>query len=469
MKKILIIGGGISGLSTAFNIQEKAKEKGQQVDITILEESQRQEGKVHTIKENGYTIEAGVNGFLDNKPSTIELVNALGIENKLQPSKDAAKKRFILSGGKLRQLPESPSSFMTSNLLSVKGRIRVTMELFTKPKPEEVEETIADFARRHMGQEAVDKLVAPMVSGVFGGDAEKLSVQSCFPLLLDIEKTGNGSLIKGMIKHMKAAKKAGKKTKATAGPGGRLTSFKGGMQTLIKALEEKLEGEINIGKPIEKIEKKETKAKTPYRVFLKGEKTPLEADVVVTAAPAYATTKMLKDLDPEIAEELQNIPYASLSVVALGYNCEELDHPLDGFGFLIARNEKRRIMGSLWTSSIYPERSPKDKFLIRIMVGGAMQPEMVKLPEKETINIVREELKDILGIDAEPVFIKVFKHEKAIPQYSIGHGDRLKNIEKRLKKHPGLFMTGNALRGIGVNHCTEDAIHTADKVIRYLS
>ena len=469
MKKIIIIGGGISGLATAFNIQEKAKEKGQDIDITTIEASERLGGKIHTYKENGYTIEAGVNGFLDNKPSTMQLVNALGIEDQLQPSSDSAKKRFIYSGGKLKKLPESPPAFFTSNLLTIKGRIRVAMEIFTKPKPEGTEETISEFAKRHMGQEGVDKIISPMVSGVFGGDAEKLSMQSCFPLLLEVEKAGNGSLVKGMIKRMKAVKKAGKKAKATAGPGGRLTSFKEGMHTLINALEEKHNGKIIKGKDVERIEKKETKEKTSYLVYLNGEKTPLEADVVITAAPAYAISKIIQDLDPKIAGELQKIPYAPISVVTTAYNQEDLTHQMDGFGFLMARNEKKRIMGSLWTSSIYPDRSPHGKFLIRTMIGGAMQPEKALLPEKKKVEIVKEDLNDILGINSEPVFVKVFQHEKAIPQYPIGHADRLELIEKRLKKHPGLFMTGNAFRGIGVNHCTEDAIHTAQKVIDYLN
>jgi oxygen-dependent protoporphyrinogen oxidase len=463
MTQIIIVGGGISGLSTAFNLQQKVKEKGLTAEIKLIEANKTLGGKAQTFKQDGYLVEVGPNGFLDNKPSTLQLVYALGINNQLQPSNDAAKKRFIYSNGKLKQLPESPASFLASDLLSIRGRIRVAMEIFTKPKPEGIEESVADFARRHMGQEAVDKLIHPMVCGVFGGDAEKLSMQSCFPLLLEIEKQGGGSLILGMIKRMREAKKAGVKMKATAGPGGRLTSFKGGMQTLVDALARRLEGNVLKGKKVERIEK------TGKRYYVYLDRKTLEADVVVTATPAYTTAQIIGDLDPEIAEELRKIPYAPIAVAAIAYDRGDLKHPLDGFGFLVAKNEKRRIMGSLWTSSIFSGRAPEGKFLFRNMLGGAMQPEMALLSKEEIIEVAQEELKDILGIDAEPVFTKVFKHEKGIPQYLIGHAKRLERIEVRLKKYPGLFMTGNAFRGIGINHCTEDAIHTAEKVIEYLS
>jgi oxygen-dependent protoporphyrinogen oxidase len=409
-------------------------------------------------------IEVGVNGFLDNKPSTLQLVSDLGIEDQLQPSSDAARKRFIYSRGKLHQLPESPGAFLRSDLLSLRGRLRAMMEIFTKPKPEGVEESVADFARRHLGQEAVDKLIGPMVSGVFAGDADKLSMQSCFPLLLEVEKQGKGSLIRGMLQRMKEAKKAGKKAKATAGPGGRLTSFKQGMGFLIDTLERKIEGRIVKGRKVTKIEKRADKA---YAVHLEGEES-LEGDIVVTAAPAYSVTGMVQELDPEIAEELRKIPYVPVSVVAFGYEREELTHPLDGFGFLIARGEKRKILGSLWTTSIFPGRSPEGRFLIRTMLGGAITPEMALLPEGEMVEVVKEELKEILGITAEPVLVKVFKHERGIPQYPIGHAKRLEVIERRLKGHPGLFMTGNAFRGIGINDCTRNAALTAEKVVEYL-
>jgi oxygen-dependent protoporphyrinogen oxidase len=467
MNRVVVVGGGISGLSTAFNIQEKARDKGIDVDITLIEASEKLGGKVQTMREKGYTIEVGANGFLDNKPSTLKLVDALGINDLLQPSNDVARKRFIYSDGKLKQLPESPIAFLKSDLLSLKGKMRVAMEIFTKPKPEGEEETIAEFARRHMGQEAVNKLIAPMVSGVFGGDAEKLSMESCFPLLLEVEKEGNGSLIRGMIKRMKQAKKTGIKMKATAGPGGRLTSFKGGIQTLIDTLAEKIEGDIIKGKRVEKISRIDDK-KPKYIAELEGNDA-LEADIIITATPAYTTSKMIKELDPEISQKLLEIPYVPISVVALGYNRKELNHPLDGFGFLVARNEKRKIIGCLWTSSIFPGRAPEGKYLFRIMIGGAMQPELALLSKDQLINIAKGELMEIMGIDAEPIFAKVFRHEKGIPQYTLGHKKRLEIIEKRLNKHPGLFMTGNAFRGVGINYCTADAYLTSQKVVGYLS
>jgi oxygen-dependent protoporphyrinogen oxidase len=459
--KVIVIGGGISGLATAFNIERKAVQEGIKVDLTLIEASKKLGGKVRTFTKNDFRIEEGVNGFLDNKPSTLELVSALGVEDELLPSSDHARKRFIYCDGELKRLPESPGAFLRSDLLSIKGRLRVALEIFTKPKPEGKEESVADFARRHLGSEAVDKLIAPMVSGVFAGDAEKLSMQSCFPLLLEVEKAGKGSLIKGMLARMKEAKKAGKRVKATAGPGGTLVSFKKGMGFLIEVLEKKIKGNIIKGKKVVGVEENEK-----YTVYLE-EEAPIDADVVVAAFPAYSMADVLKAIDLKICGELRKIPYVPLSVVALAFNKNEIPK-LDGFGFLIARNENRKILGTLWTSSIFPGRSPPGQFLTRTMVGGALQPELALLEEEEMVSMVKEELEDLLKIKAEPTLVKVFKHEKAIPQYVIGHPERLRIIEERLKEHPGVFLTGNAFRGIGINDCTRNASIIAEKVIGYL-
>lgn len=462
MVRVIVVGGGVSGLSTAFYIEKKAKEAGKKIELTVLESSKRLGGKAWTYEEEGFACESGVNGFLDNKPSTLELCSDIGISDELLPSNDSARKRFIYSDGRLQRLPESPLTFFTSSLLSVKGRLRVMMEPFTRPAPKGKGETVTEFAARHMGMEAVDKLVGPMVSGVYAGDPDTLSVESCFPLLLDVERAGGGSLIKGMIKKMKAAKRAGKDAKASTGPGGKLTSFRPGMSFMIDSLKAAIEGEVLKGKPVERI----SVDGGSYKVYIQGRAEPLEAEAVVLAVPAYVGGKILKDFD--LSGELTGITYEPLSVVCLGYKREDIEHPLDGFGYLITKKEKRKILGSLWDTSVFIERSPEGYFLIRSMVGGAVTPEYALMPEEELIKTVRGELKDIMGIDAEPVFSKVFVHEKAIPQYLIGHNERLDRIEKSLERYPGLFLTGNAFRGIGINDCTKNAALIAEKVAAYL-
>jgi oxygen-dependent protoporphyrinogen oxidase len=464
MIRVVIIGGGFSGLSTGYNIQEMAAEEGLDVKITIVESSERLGGKAWTEEHEGYRLEGGVNGFLDNEPSTLELAESLGISGEIQKASDAAKNRYILAGGKLHPLPEGPMSFLKSGLLSVKGKIRLAQEPFTKPAPAGKDETVGEFGRRHLGQEAVDKLIGAMIAGVYAGDVERLSVKSCFPLLLNVEKKGDGSLIKGMMRMVKEKKAAGEEAKASAGPGGKLTSFKKGMGYFIDSLEKGINGDILKGKRVIKI----AGEKGGYMVYLEGDWEPIDADVVITAAPSYDVAEMVDGLDPGIASELRGIPYVALTVVALGFDRAELDHPLDGFGFLISLLEERKILGSLWTTSIFPGRSPEGKFLIRSMIGGALQKELALMDEKAIVAIIRDELRDILGIDAEPELVKVFKHEKAIPQYPVGHAERVERIMKNLEDHPGLYMTGNSFKGIAIKDCARNSKALSREIIEYM-
>jgi oxygen-dependent protoporphyrinogen oxidase len=475
--KVVIVGGGISGLATAYLLSEKAK-KGEiesPLNLTLLEGDSRLGGNIWSEKVDGFLCERGANGFLDNKPWTLELCDKLGISDRLLRTNDSARKRFIYSEGKLHQLPESVLSFfLKSQILSVYGKLRILLEPFTKKPKEGIDETIADFVKRHIGEESLRKLVGPMVSGVFAGDPYRLSLKSSFPIMAELEKEGDGSLVKAMFRRMKKSKEDKKEGKAVkkggpTGPGGILTSFKEGIEYLIHILGERLGGKVATSTEVQSIEKNPQKDH-PYIIYFKDKngEGKIDADVVVLATPSYVTAKMIEILEPNIADMLNEIPSPPIVVICLGYNRSLISHPLDGFGFLIPHEERMNILGCLWDSSMYEGRAPEGYVLLRAMVGGARRPEMASLKDDELIKLVRKDLEVILEIDVAPEFIRIYRHEKAIPQYIVGHSERMRTVEEALKKHPGLFLTGNSYYGIGINDCVREAFKTAENVTGYI-
>lgn len=465
MKKVIIIGGGISGLSTAWLLRAKAQAAGKELDITLLEKEQRLGGKIWSIREEGYICEWGPNGFLDSKPQTLDLCRAIGIEGDLHRSNDNARKRFIFSGGKLHRLPEGGPSFLKSGLISWPGKLRLALEPtpFIAPAPAGVDETLADFGRRRLGKEALDKLIAPMVSGIFAGDPETMSLVSCFPRIAELERE-YGGLVRAMIMLAKKKKKdiaAGKVVSSAAGPGGVLTSFREGIQYLSDALSASLGGVVRPGSQVVGVVKGADRA---YRVRC-ADGSEMEADLVIAASPAFAVADMVAGLDSGISAVLRQIPYSSMTVICFGYERERVAHPLDGFGYLIPKKEGCSTLGTLWDSSMFEQRAPEGKVLLRSMMGGACFPEYIKLSDDEVVARVRRDLQTTMGITAEPSFVRVFRHERAIPQYTVGHGKRLEALDGLLKNQPGLILTGNSYRGIGLNDCVAAAQRASDEAL----
>jgi oxygen-dependent protoporphyrinogen oxidase len=466
MKKVIIIGGGISGLATAWLLRDKACAAGKELDITLLEKEERPGGKIWSIKTEGYTCEWGPNGFLDSKPQTLDLCRAIGVEGNLHRSNDNARKRFIFSGGELHQLPDGGPAFLRSSLISWPGKLRLAMEPtpFIAAAPVGVDETLAAFGRRRLGREALDKLIAPMVSGIFAGDPETMSLVSCFPRIAELERD-YGGLIRAMImlaKKKKQDQAAGKVVSSAAGPGGILTSFREGIQYLSDALTTSLGKIVRAGVTVTAIEKT---ASLPYRVkCIDG--TEYDADQVIVASPAFAAADMLESLNCGISDVLRQIPYSSMTVVCFGYSRGQIGHSLDGFGYLIPKKEGLNTLGTLWDSSMFENRAPEGKVLLRSMMGGACFPEYVNLSDDEVVARVRRDLKVTMGIDEGPEFVRVFRHPQAIPQYTVGHGRRLQALEESLKAHPGLILTGNSYRGIGLNDCVAAADRAADEALK---
>lgn len=452
MDRIVIIGAGISGLSLGFFLK-KARPS---LNLIILEAQERIGGKIWSDKRDGFLCESGVNGFLDNRPKTLELSSLFSI-TPLR-SNDNARKRFIYSKGRLRLIPESPISFLTSDLLSLRGRMRVLCEAFL-PKGQDDDESLAEFAIRRLGREAYEKLIDPMASGIYAGDPENLSLKSCFPRVYSLERE-YGSLIRGMIRLQKKAREESRPSPGP-GPGGTLTSFQRGMGTLIDALKERLQENLRIMSRVSAI----TREDNLYKVILEDGSS-IPAETVVIATPAYEASAIFKKLDADLSTLLSEIPYPSLSVVCFGYKKSKVGHNLNGFGFLVPHREKRRILGSLWDSSIFPERAPDGYVLIRTMVGGMRASELALMEKDKIVTIVQEELRDIMGIRAEPDFVSVYVHEKAIPQYIRGHSERLRIIDGLLLKYKRLYITGNAYRGIGVNDCIENSYKLTEEILK---
>ena len=465
MKKVIIIGGGISGLATAWLLREKACQSGIKLDLLLLEKEERAGGKIRSIREQGYLCEWGPNGFLDSKPQTLDLCAAIGVKSHLHRSNNNARKRFIYSAGELHRLPEGAASFLKSSLISWPGKLRLALEptpLITGP-PAEVDESLADFARRRLGREALDKLIAPMVSGIFAGDPENMSLTSCFPRIAELELK-YGGLIRAMImlaRNKKKERAAGKAVSTAAGPGGVLTSFHEGIQYLTDALAASLGDIVKPGKEVARVDRG---ASVAWRIGC-CDGSEHDADTVIIASPAHAAAGMLSACDDGLSAVLRQIPYAGMTVVCFGYDRERVPHPLDGFGYLIPRKEGRNILGTLWDSSMFENRAPRGKVLLRSMVGGACFPGFIRLSDGEVTARVRRDLKDIMGIVDEPSFVRIFRHPQAIPQYTVGHAKRLKALEERLANYPGLILTGNSYRGIGLNDCVAAAQRAADEAM----
>ncbi|NDY42801.1 protoporphyrinogen oxidase, partial [Dissulfurirhabdus thermomarina] len=451
MARVVVVGGGMSGLSLAWFLRERRPGW----EVQVLEAADRPGGKAWTLREDGFLCEAGVNGVLDNKPSTLGLARRLGLAPL--PADAAAKRRFVVRRGRLVPLPESPGAFLTSPLLSPAGRLRVLLEPFVPRGDMAADESLADFARRRLGREAFERLIDPMATGIYAGDPERLSLKACFPRIHELERD-HGSLIRAMIRLKREARRAGRAGPG-AGPGGTLTSFAGGMGELAARVAEALGPEVvRTGRPVAAV----SPSAAGWEVAAGEEVIP--ADHVVLACPAEAAARVVRRSVPELAALADQVPYPPVSVVCLGYRAAELPRPLDGFGFLAPGPEGRRILGSLWDSAIFPGRAPEGHALLRVLVGGARDPERALLPDGPLVDVVRAELRELMGITALPVFEKVIRWRRAIPQYEVGHLALVRRLEEILARHPGLYVRCNWVGGVSLNDCVANAEVLADRI-----
>ncbi|MCP4705430.1 MAG: protoporphyrinogen oxidase [candidate division Zixibacteria bacterium] len=451
---VVIIGGGISGLSALHFLRRKNPE----LNIRLYESDSKPGGTIGTDYIDGYSFDHGPNGFLDREPLTLELCDQLGLTDLLERANEKAEKRFILRKGKLREVPISPPKFLSSDILSLRGKLRVMMEPFSPGLGDIPDESLYDFAKRHMGKEAADYLIQPMVSGIFGGLAERLSLKSCFPIMAEMEKE-YGSLFKAMIKKAKKAKAEGKKSGGPGGPGGRLTSVRGGLYGIIERFMELYSDLVQLDTPVKSIIKEESN----YLINFENSQN-IRTKHIIIATPSYVAAQITKQLSENLSASFAKIEYAPIAVVCQGYQKSNVEHPLEGFGFLVPQKENKRILGSIWTSSIFSERAPKDHAQFRTMIGGDGDHESLQLSDEDLISKVESDLDSIIGIEAAPEITSIYRWKNGIPQYKIGHSDVMNRIETELNMFENIFITGNAYYGIGLNDCVKQSHAIAQKI-----
>lgn len=438
--RVAIVGGGISGLATAFYVGRDRPDW----EISVYEAASRWGGTMQTADRDGFLFECGPNGFLSNRCETLELIRDAGAEDLLQRSSDAARRRFIYAD-RLHPLPESPVAFLGTRLLSWRGKLRVLGELFVPARRDNEDESLQQFGERRVGKEFTDVFLNAMSAGIFASTPPLLSVAAAFPKVVALERD-HGGLFRGMIA----------RRKKEAGPGGVLMSFHGGVSRFIEHLAGRISGELRTDCPVHSV----TREGERYR--LDSDAGTQEFDQVVLATPAYVTRRLVADLDPRLAELVGEIDYAPISIVGFGYR--NLAHPLDGFGLLTTSGAGQEILGVLWDSVIFPDRAPAGAKSLRVMIGGLRQPELALCDDSDLVEIAQRGVAETMGVTDDPDVTFVQRWERGIPSYAVGHLERITRMDDRLAAHPGLHLNGNAYRGVGINDCVENSRRCAGLV-----
>ena len=440
---VLIIGGGIAGMSAGHFLSKVG------IPFLLLEKSKRLGGAIRSPKENSYLMEAGPFSFLPKARVLPQLVKDWGIlDQMVEAPEDIAKNRFVLKNGELFRVPLKPSDILMSKLLSWNEKLRLFLEPFAKEAPA-YEETVAEFVKRRAGKGVLENMITPFVSGIVAGDSEKLSMSAMFPLFVDLERQ-YGSLIKAF------RKRKGKKSKST------LFSFKEGMETLPKAFAKKYQTQISTESEAVDLEK------NPEGFYLtwrrKGELKTDKVRSILLATHAYVSADLVKVLNPILSRELETIHYASLTVVHVVYNKDSIRHPLNGFGYLSAEKSDNPVLGSIFASSIFPGRAPSNETVLSFFVGGEKYPTVVQKSDEELCQMVLNEGKRVLGFSGEPKYFWLQRYDKAIPQYRVGHLEKIRKIIQEVRKTNGLYLAGNYFGGVSL----EDTARCSEKVVEFI-
>ena len=491
MKRVVIIGGGITGLAAAHRLLERSQESGKRVDLTVLEAGSRPGGIVQTRERDGFLLESGPDSFISDKPAALALVKRLGLESHLIETNQQNRRSFIVRQGRLLPVPEgfhllAPSRFwpfVKSDIFSWSGKARIALDLLLprrEPNGNDVEESLAEFVRRRLGTEALERMAQPMIGGIYTADPERLSLQATMPRFLEMERE-HRSLIRALRKQnsRRVLEDAGSETS-----GARYSlflSFDRGMQVLTDTLEERISSSgsdvptgaasaqtaIRVNTAVESITLQDgvsDRAESPkWKLITSGNET-LLADAICLALPAYVSSRLLSTVDSQLAAALVEISYASSATINLGFKRDDITHPLDGFGFVVPFIEKRSLIACTFSSVKFSGRAPQGHALLRAFVGGALQPELLELNEDELLARVLGDLRDLLGIERAPLFAEVTKWERSMPQYHVGHMERVKQIEERLAALPGLALAGNAYSGLGIPDCIRSGEAAADGI-----
>ncbi len=429
---IIVIGAGLSGLTAAVTAQKNGH------SVTVLEKSTHIGGVIRSERHQGFLLEFGPN-TVQLKPELYDLIRELGLASTLQIA-DAKTPRYVLFNDQLRKVPTSVPSLIGTDLLSLRAKLRLLIEPFIRSKGSD-EETLMNFANRRFGPQTAERLVAPFVSGIWAGNAEMLSAVAAFPKLAEWERTA-GSVIKGMITSVKPKHKV---------PRG-LISFQGGMQTLVHSLREQLPGSIKTGVAVQSLQK----TGDQWTVTAADGQT-WTASKIILALPAEPAAALVSSFAPEAATALKSIPYESVAILHLAFDKSHIGHKIKGFGFLSPPSEKSNILGCLWTSNLFPDRAPSGNALWTVFMGGATNRPILQLNDDQLIERALESLKIIMKVSGEPVFRRVTRVSHALPQYTVGHLDRVRTLNLAEKNHAGLVFVGNYREGIAVGDVVKSA------------
>jgi len=443
-KKVIILGAGISGLTTAFWLKKN------NFDFVILEKENHVGGSMQTIQKDGFQIDFGPNSGLETTPLIRQIVDEIGFNDQMVYASKSSNKRFILRNNELHVLPTSPSAFLKTKLFSTKAKLRLFAEPFIGKSDDGYYQSMSDFVRRRLGQEFLDYAIDPFVSGVFAGDPNKLSVKSAFPKLYRLEEV-YGGLIKGMIKGAKERKQRAEQSKQSA----KMFSFNNGMQSFAVAISNTMNDKIMLNAIVQKVEKYNDKWKVIYSINTESKE--MIVDAVISTIPVYAATKLFSSIDKEFQNHASEIYYPPVMVLYLGYKKENIKTPLDGFGYLIPSKEQKKYLGAIWSSSIFPNRCKEDKAAFTLFVGGARAPHLFEMENQKLIDIILSEFHSTMKINSDPILLDYKLWQKAIPQYNIGYIEHENYFDKFEQENSGIILSGNYRGGISVGDCVKNS------------
>ena len=480
-KSVVVIGGGIAGLSAAYRLKKLVPG----IELKLVEIEKRLGGKIVTDRVDGFVVEGGPDTFVSYKPAGVGLCRELGIEDRLQGTNKKVRGSYVMRKGRLYEMPEGltgliPSKFgpmATTALISPLGKLRMGLDLFVPAKRDGGDESLAEFVRRRLGKELYERLIEPLMSGIYAGDGEELSLAATFPQLRQSELE-HGSLVAGMFatkkKNRELARKAAEAARAAEASGTPLPARRqwpafvtpeSGLAEIVEALAATFEDrELLLGTKAANV----MREKEGWLVELEGG-TSLRADALIVAAPSHGAAPLLRGIDPVMAGALAAIPHASTATLTVAYRESDLPKPLAAYGYVIPKREGRAVLATTWTSTKFPHRAPEGHVLIRSFIGRAGNDAGIELSDGELLDMVRAEHRDVIGVTAEPLFHRIFRWPLAMPQYTKGHLERLATIESRLPEWPGLALAGNAYRGIGLPDCIASGETAAKSIAAYLS